>query len=241
MFCPNCKTEYRPGFTKCADCGIALVNRLPKDAPAGDADAPKDSEGFELLWSGLSPGPYGDIRDALDAEGIVHKDVDKEFGVLPSFSQDADFIWINPRDRAAARAIVAEVLARREDTTDETEQLARDATRVNPLGVNRQVYNTASERYSADSNHAAPPESGAPDQPTPDDIVENFKPEDATTEVWAGEDSDMAQVLEDCLRGVGIGCVASQLGGKVRVLVLPGAEKRAREVIREIVEQSPPR
>lgn len=31
MFCPQCKSEYRPGFTRCADCGVDLVDRLPEE------------------------------------------------------------------------------------------------------------------------------------------------------------------------------------------------------------------
>ena len=33
MFCPQCKAEYRVGFTRCSDCGVALVNRLPAEPP----------------------------------------------------------------------------------------------------------------------------------------------------------------------------------------------------------------
>jgi hypothetical protein len=29
MICPNCKSEYRPGFTSCSDCGVELVEVLP--------------------------------------------------------------------------------------------------------------------------------------------------------------------------------------------------------------------
>jgi hypothetical protein len=28
MFCPQCRTEYRDGFTECADCRLALVPAL---------------------------------------------------------------------------------------------------------------------------------------------------------------------------------------------------------------------
>ena len=28
MICPNCHAEFRPGFTVCSDCGIALVDDL---------------------------------------------------------------------------------------------------------------------------------------------------------------------------------------------------------------------
>ena len=29
MFCPKCHAEYREGFTKCSDCHIDLVSKLP--------------------------------------------------------------------------------------------------------------------------------------------------------------------------------------------------------------------
>lgn len=29
MYCPKCRAEYRPGFTRCSDCGVDLVNVLP--------------------------------------------------------------------------------------------------------------------------------------------------------------------------------------------------------------------
>lgn len=28
MICPECETEYRPGYIQCADCGVALVEEL---------------------------------------------------------------------------------------------------------------------------------------------------------------------------------------------------------------------
>jgi len=30
MFCPECRAEYRPGFTRCADCDLALVRVIPE-------------------------------------------------------------------------------------------------------------------------------------------------------------------------------------------------------------------
>jgi len=30
-WCPNCKSEYRDGFTTCVDCGIKLVDKLPQE------------------------------------------------------------------------------------------------------------------------------------------------------------------------------------------------------------------
>jgi hypothetical protein len=28
MFCPECRAEFRPGFTRCSDCNVPLVERL---------------------------------------------------------------------------------------------------------------------------------------------------------------------------------------------------------------------
>jgi hypothetical protein len=33
MFCPQCKAEYRDGFSRCTDCDIDLVAKLPIDPP----------------------------------------------------------------------------------------------------------------------------------------------------------------------------------------------------------------
>ena len=33
MFCPECLTEYRPGFTRCSDCDMALVHEIPDRKP----------------------------------------------------------------------------------------------------------------------------------------------------------------------------------------------------------------
>lgn len=39
MWCPNCKNEYVPGITRCADCGIPLVETLEESAELATNDA----------------------------------------------------------------------------------------------------------------------------------------------------------------------------------------------------------
>jgi len=31
MYCPNCRSEYRAGFSRCKDCDVALVDELPEE------------------------------------------------------------------------------------------------------------------------------------------------------------------------------------------------------------------
>jgi hypothetical protein len=44
MFCPQCKAEYRVGFTRCSDCGVELVDLLPAEPvePAEPLDPRRD-------------------------------------------------------------------------------------------------------------------------------------------------------------------------------------------------------
>jgi len=37
MFCPQCRSEYRPGFRRCKDCDLDLVDVLPPDT-RGEGD-----------------------------------------------------------------------------------------------------------------------------------------------------------------------------------------------------------
>ena len=45
MFCPQCRTEYRPGFTHCTDCDVDLVAELPKKESPDSAE-----RGMQVVW-----------------------------------------------------------------------------------------------------------------------------------------------------------------------------------------------
>jgi hypothetical protein len=240
MFCPVCKTGYRPGLTKCSHCGVDLVSNLPAEEPGTGADVLTDSEGNELLWSGLSSKLCGRIRSALDAAGISHTYVEKEFGSLPAFRQNAQLVWINPRFHDAARSVVARVLAEIRAAAQRSRDVSADRANTYSVWPRRGIFGALDDREPWENEYALFPPDGPAERPTPDDIFDDFHPEDATSEVWAGEDIEMAQFLKDSLRGVGIGCVVSEDGGTGRVLVLPADESRAREIVREVVEGAPP-
>ena len=59
VFCPLCQSEYREGFTECADCHVHLV--ISRDqARASSA----------RLWKGDRQHLFDEILAALDAQGI---------------------------------------------------------------------------------------------------------------------------------------------------------------------------
>jgi hypothetical protein len=239
MFCPVCRTEYRPGFSKCADCGVGLVDHLPQARPGADAEIVRDPEGRELLWSGLSAKLYEAIHDALDDAAIPHNDVEKEFGALPTFTESAHLIWIDPSVRDAAQSVLRKILADLDAAGELQEAPNRDHLAwMDPFNARRDVYASQSE-----SPRFVPSEllqSDAPEEPVADDTIENFNPEDAAVEVWSGEDADRGDFLRESLNGIGIGCVLSEDSGKSRVLVVPADESRAKEIVREVVEGAPP-
>lgn len=238
MFCPNCKVEYRQGFRECSDCHVPLVEHLHVD-DTNSRNA--DPDAMEILWSGTDPGFAGSLTDALDRADLRHTDEAVKLGFLPAFAGEVRGISVRNADRDAAERILQDVIDGNAPASLTTAtELARDAATVNPLSLNRRVFNRVpdSDSSSGQEDESAGPESA--DIPTPDDVVEDFDPDEATCEVWAGEDAKMADYLNDCLRGVGIGCAVIPEGTKVRVLVLPATEKRAREVVHEIVEGAPP-
>ncbi|HLY73726.1 MAG TPA: hypothetical protein VKU80_06365, partial [Planctomycetota bacterium] len=50
-FCPQCRSEYRAGFDRCADCGAGLVEQLAPADQVPESTAPeKWTEVFRGSW-----------------------------------------------------------------------------------------------------------------------------------------------------------------------------------------------
>jgi hypothetical protein len=70
-YCPNCGTEYRAGFERCAECDVALVDDPPAP-PVGEITAPThlvpDKELVEVFRSNRSDARI--VRGFLEGQGI---------------------------------------------------------------------------------------------------------------------------------------------------------------------------
>ena len=65
MFCPKCKSEYREGFYKCADCGAVLVSEQPPELL-------EEVSYVDLVevFSTYQQSDIAFIKSVLDGEGI---------------------------------------------------------------------------------------------------------------------------------------------------------------------------
>jgi hypothetical protein len=79
-WCPNCRYEYREGFTTCSDCGAALVEQLPEAGtePREEAGAAND-ESLVAVYEAEDELQSETIKGVLEQAGIPV--VEKHFRV----------------------------------------------------------------------------------------------------------------------------------------------------------------
>src|ERR1700674_3116451 len=68
MFCPECKAEYRPGFTRCADCDVDLVANLTEVKPESE-----DRSDLREVWTGDEQESCVDTCLTLKEAGIPYE------------------------------------------------------------------------------------------------------------------------------------------------------------------------
>ena len=115
LWCPECRGEYREGFTKCADCGVALVAVLPpqpdthhtRPRPSG----PFSSEDVSVELINLSEIEAELVAAQLRSAGIPAAVVSVGFAasmVPVQFAQGSQ-VMVRRGDLAAARAVIADL------------------------------------------------------------------------------------------------------------------------------------
>jgi hypothetical protein len=107
MWCPRCRTEYRQGYTTCADCGAELVEELP---PVGPTDADGHYQG-RIVELERRPSRFEaeTVAARLRAEGVrVMLPGDDAEGVYGSVGSVHGYrIMVAEDDLAAAQEILA--------------------------------------------------------------------------------------------------------------------------------------
>ena len=67
MYCPQCKAEYRPQYTRCATCAVDLVDALP-----ASAEPTPTYVAYEQILGTHNPADIALIKSLLEAEGLTY-------------------------------------------------------------------------------------------------------------------------------------------------------------------------
>jgi hypothetical protein len=209
MICPNCKAEYRPGFTRCSDCDVGLVEHLGESSE----QASENLEKLVGLWSGSDTRVCTVHRRTLEKARIPYKLLHKEDRLF-NISQYPELEILVPEELLEdAKAAIGE----------------DDAALSGDDGGGAELELRAGKDVDLRDLDKSDWEPGDP------------YPEDATVEVWSELPGQNGWMMEASLRENHIPLrMEMQSDGSRKYFVLPDDEKRAREIVREVVEGAPP-
>jgi hypothetical protein len=102
MYCPNCRYEYREGFTTCSDCGVELVSELPPEEPVEHPE-------LETVMTVTDLATLSAAKAALESAGIEFladgEETQDVFGGMGGeFAPLAGFVQIEVPKEAAEEA-----------------------------------------------------------------------------------------------------------------------------------------
>jgi hypothetical protein len=239
VFCPRCKAEYRKGFTRCADCEVDLVYELPKQAielrqtgedreyrVAGGPGDPNEDP-FCSFWKGNDRRVHAELCEVLDEAAIPHNTVyrrDHLFNLqnYAAFEVGVPFSMYERAGNVVQEAYGTEDVA---DVGAQEVQLLPDR----PISSMRKLPQSITPVEG--ENIPGPPTAGE---------QTDWYPEDAIIKVWSTESSEPSDFLMAALHENAIHCRVEKTGTSAALFVLPEDETRAREIVRAIVEGTPP-
>lgn len=225
MFCPQCRVEYRPGFTRCTDCDVDLVDVLPFelehhkkfDQGKWEEETIQDGEELRVIWEGDAAQDCAEACRSLQEAEIDYRVND----ILTGQTQEmgADFKY-----QVAVRTGDCEIARKALGYSEEKDEARWTEEEV---------------------------ESGVAELPAQDDVPiqavhGDWNPrgwfrEDATAEVWSGHRKDWSSTIEMSLKENRINFRSeSQENEPTRIFVMPEDETQAKEIVREIVDGLPP-
>jgi hypothetical protein len=233
MICPQCRAEYRQGFTVCADCDIPLVPQyetgVALEAPAPPAEPGDPNENpFCAFWKGDDRRLHAEITSLLDAAHIPHKTVRRQDHLFnlnnyPAFQIAVPFSFYERAERTIKDAFDLD---------------AADSDAVQSLTASPLPRDTR-RNHKLPALLSPPADEAIPGPPSAGDASDLF-PEDANAAIWSGDDLSLQEMLTASLNENRIFCRSETTSERVTIFVQPADEARAREIVREVCEASPP-
>lgn len=223
MICPRCKAEYRRGFTRCADCDVDLAYELPSQAPrevevAEEPVAVVEGDEVKALQRWADSVGCADACLKLRDAGIAYRvtEIPRVPGLRMEPRQEFEIAVPVARFEEAKEVLGIQIELGEEQNlpSDEEIQAVMELPDHGDLSTNEDV--------------------------KPDWDPENWYAEDATVEVWSSEQLRPGDTIELSLRENQIHARFDRRRGQYAIFVMPEEERRAREIVREIVEGAPP-
>ena len=123
-FCPNCQSEYRPGFTRCRDCDVDLVASLPQA-----------EEGIKTAIELVDVATFLDlpqaqmVRELLEENGIATILLSDAGAGISTFGFPCT-LQVGSGDAERARALYEEYFAGNEaaEPKDDDQETKEDST-----------------------------------------------------------------------------------------------------------------
>jgi hypothetical protein len=229
MICPKCGAEYRQGFTQCADCGVDLVAGPPGQALAAflSDQAPgrgcpeelgdPNEDPFCSFWKGSDDRVRTELCTVLDEAGIPHKTLYRQDHLFNFNNQSRYEVGVPASRYEKAELAIKDAFGTDEETGEDAVPLL-PAPDQNPADFEKELRDAIQ-----DANEWLGPR----------------YPEDATVEVWSGDNIDLIDMIEMSLRESDLLVRTEKSPGPARIFVLPEDEARAKEIVREIVGGQP--
>ena len=213
MFCPNCKVEYRPGFTRCSDCEADLVDVLPEEGLSSDGP-------LTMLWECADQTECVGVCQNLRSADIPYHVDEIPYEKTAKMGVDWRYrILISPDDLGRAKELLGVDAPQNTIPSSgaEDEEVADPTVELADAGMPLTVEPRRRDAY-----------------------LGPWYPEDATVEVWSQETEDLSSGIERSLDAnyIHSRCDSDESGRK-RIFVQPEDESFAREIVREIIEGTP--
>lgn len=199
-------------------CSDCDVALVPELAQTNSAEVEEGPSGATLVWYGNEERRYAQALSTLERAGI------------PAFTTNNEDRLFGTTEKPKFELFVAQEFAER--AKQELEEHA-----------------VAAEEWSQlqESGALELPDEEVQEQEFPDERGD-WHSDDATAEIWSGDDRDIAEMIVASLSENGIECkrerASGDEGGAVKstqekLFVLPEDQERSHEIVREIIDAAP--
>jgi hypothetical protein len=219
MFCPQCKAEYRPGYRRCADCDIDLVDEL-QPAVGGELAQRTGLNDPRTIWTGDSETDCVSLCQSLKEAGIPYE----VSQLVKDRRQRMQVIWryelaVSSEDEQRAKEVLQLQESASERTPETTDEDENQALLEYPEHFDGDFDLDEARRRRL--------------------YLKDFDPEDACDEIWQAPPGE-SSAIESSLKENYVRMRAEpQPDGSRKLFVLPEDAAVAREIVREIEGDSP--